>query len=195
MCGPHRPRGTPPRARRRSVSRAARPKSTPMIGSWRPWAMNALCPAVAQRRLPARDGGDESGERQDPGRSRSLAVERERVAHHRPLGEAGEHRPLRADAGPRPELVVELAEQPHRAVERVGIRIADPRDHVPVISRAPPAAAAALGARRRAAAAPGRGRPRARAGRTHRCRGRGGGRAAPRARRPRDARDSAARRG
>src|SRR5439155_330305 len=63
--------------------------------------------------------------------ARTVSVRRaqpERVAHRRPLAEAAEHGALEGDAG----RVEEGLEALQRREERLGVRIADARDDVPV---------------------------------------------------------------
>ena len=180
--------GSPPASSR---PRARRANSTSMIGSWRPWAMNARV-SRAQVRLPALDGGDEAREGEDPGGRRAVGTEPERVAHHRAHREAAEHGALGRDAGALPQRVVERAELAVRGVERVGVRVADARHDVPVVAR--PAGELERRARRDDVQAPlgVRARRRDRAGRARRRRGRGAGRAARRPPRPPGARDTPA---
>ena len=84
--------------------------------------------------LPALHDGDEPGEGKDPRRRRPVGAEPERVAHHRPHREAAEHGALGADARALEQLVVEGRQLPVRGVERLRIRIADPRHDVPVVA-------------------------------------------------------------
>ncbi len=137
----------------------------------------------------SRHGRDEAGEGRMPRRRRPVGAEAERVAHHRAHREAAEHGPLRADARALPQLVVEVRQRgrrPRRTCRGRGSRRAAPRT-----SGGPASRAAISGAARRDDVQParrGRARRRGRAGRARRRRGRDGGRAGPRPRRPRDAR-------
>ena len=91
---------------------------------------------VASRecRLPARDDRYESREREDPCRRAPVLSEPERIAHDRAHRESAQHRARGCNARASPELVVEGRELVVRAVERLGIGVADPRHDVPVES-------------------------------------------------------------
>ena len=91
--------------------------------------------AVGQRRLPALDRRDEAAEGEDPRRRRPIRFEAERVAHHRAHRESAEDRPLLPDPGSLPGPIVEIGERPPRRFEALRIRIADPRNGVPVAAR------------------------------------------------------------
>ena len=129
-------------------------------------------------RLPAVDRGDEAAEGHHPRRRGAVRAEAERVAHDRAHAEPAEHRVLRLGAGALPGLVVEAGELLVRRVERVVVREPDARHDVPVLAR--PAGHLQRAARRDDVQPPlaGPARPRGRAGRARRPRGRGGGSAA-----------------
>ena len=85
--------------------------------------------------LPAVDDGDEAREGEDPGGRRAVGPEAERVAHHRAHREAAQHGLPRAEAGARPQLVVQGGELGVGGVEGVGVGIADAWHDVPVVAR------------------------------------------------------------
>ena len=110
-----------------------RASSTPMIGSWRPCAMNARRTlTVGQARAPALEHGDEPGEGEYPGGRGPVGAEPERVAHHGAHREAAEHGLRGTQAGALPQLVVQRRQLAVGRVERLGVGIADTRHEVPV---------------------------------------------------------------
>jgi hypothetical protein len=88
-------------------------------------------------RLPSRHGGDEAREGQDPRRRRALAVQAKGVAHDRPHREPAEDGVLGPDPSALPCGFMELGQRGARGVERIGIRIADARHGVPVVTGPP----------------------------------------------------------
>ena len=120
----------------RATHAPTRANSTSMIGSARPCAMNARrpCRSASEGCQPSTVGTKPEKDEQ-PRRRRPLARQPERVAHHRAHRESAEHGPLRPDARPLPELVVEGGELPVRGPERVRVGVADARHDVPVVAR------------------------------------------------------------
>ena len=82
--------------------------------------------------LEALDGRNEPAQRDDSRGAGAVGPETERVAHHRALGEPAEDRALRRHAGLRCELVQQSSDHPVGGQERVGRRVPQLAQHVPV---------------------------------------------------------------
>ena len=82
--------------------------------------------------LEALHGGNEARQGDDRSRAGTPAAQAERVAHHRALREAAEHRPAGGDARLLGQPVQPLARETIRGQERVGVGIADLAYRVPM---------------------------------------------------------------